>query len=250
MQHQLVKCSLLILLCSSGVPASAEKDANVKQKLSMAPVTNFLPPAPGRTRLSQSNVRTGQASRLKKLARSSYPQNHLQKGFYFKQKGQINEALLEFILASEENPRDVRAFYEQAQIFKQTGKTKLAKSALEQALSVSPGDTQARSFLVALHFESGNLLGAAAEVGKMLTLNQAAPQKAKAVQTEHQSLSTLPPTAPGTSSSIFKTANSAEPDPTSAWLHQAAGISEPPKAVAANSNLNDVLSSVAVYLRT
>lgn len=200
---------------------------------------------PRKAKMAQpGKLKTAQLSKLKKLADSSYPQSHLQKGFYFKQQGRTNEALVEFIRASEENPRNVRAFYEQAQLFKLTGNIKLAKSSLEQALAVSPGNTQARSLLVQLHFESGNLIGAAAEVGKMLTLNQAPP--AKNVDTDSSSLSAPPASAriANLSSAGVNTANSNDTDETLAWLHQAASPSETTKVSQANPGLNDVLAHI------
>ncbi|MBK7746308.1 MAG: hypothetical protein IPI39_03555 [Candidatus Obscuribacter sp.] len=53
---------------------------------------------------------------------------HYQKGLSFKQKGDSNLALIEFLEASKENPRLTKAFYEQALIFRQKGFSKLTSS--------------------------------------------------------------------------------------------------------------------------
>ncbi|HEY9788710.1 MAG TPA: hypothetical protein V6D17_25200, partial [Candidatus Obscuribacterales bacterium] len=55
----------------------------------------------------------------------------------FKKSGDWNRALVEFLKASQQNPRLARAFYEQALIFREQGYSKLAESALGQALAVS-----------------------------------------------------------------------------------------------------------------
>jgi tetratricopeptide (TPR) repeat protein len=247
MQRQLARfSSLILLLClSCGVPGHAQKSSSARQKLSMAaPSATVGLSAPPAVRIPASGSRSiaAQTGRIKKLSASSYPQSHWQKGLYYKQKGQTAEALLEFIQASVENPRDLRAFYEQAQLFKQQGNIKLAKSSLEQALAISPTNTQARSFLVQLHFESGNLLGAAAEVGKMLTMSPP-PAQNNPSRTELES-NRVPAGTPAIQTGIPKGGNTAEPDETSVWLRQAAGREEPARAAQPNQSLNDVLSMI------
>lgn len=107
---------------------------------------------------------------LKKAAAKSYPRTHFAKGMYFKGKGQIDQALIEFLKASQENPRTVRAFYEQALIFRQRHFLKLAESSLEQALTVKPDYQEARILLATIRIEQGNVGGAFEELSKSLGL--------------------------------------------------------------------------------
>ncbi|MBK9205195.1 MAG: hypothetical protein IPL73_22775 [Candidatus Obscuribacter sp.] len=95
---------------------------------------------------------------------------HYQKGLSFKQKGDSNLALIEFLEASKENPRLTKAFYEQALIFRQKGFSKLAESALNQALALDPGFQQARILQAAVRLEAGNVGGAASSLSKSLGL--------------------------------------------------------------------------------
>lgn len=96
---------------------------------------------------------------------------HYQKGLSFKQKGDSNLALIEFLEASKENPRLTRAFYEQALIFRQKGFSKLAESALNQALALDPSFQQARILQAAVRLEAGNVGGAASSLSKSLGLD-------------------------------------------------------------------------------
>lgn len=96
---------------------------------------------------------------------------HYQKGLSFKQKGDSNLALIEFLEASKENPRLTKAFYEQALIFRQKGFSKLAESALNQALALDPGFQQARILQAAVRLEAGNVGGAASSLSKSLGLD-------------------------------------------------------------------------------
>ncbi|HEY9775540.1 MAG TPA: hypothetical protein V6C81_17370 [Planktothrix sp.] len=108
---------------------------------------------------------------LKQKARTAYPRNHFEKGQYLKSKGNTNGALVEFLRSSQENPRLVRAFYEQALIFQQKGFLKLAGSSLEQALAIKPDFQEARILLATIRIEQGNVGGAVQELSKSLGLN-------------------------------------------------------------------------------
>lgn len=158
----LIETSILALLCASSLPGDAQESASKKKIAIGTGGASAAPRVVPATTVPLRAVPVG--------AKRSYPHTHLEKGLFFKQQGRSDEALLEFILAVQENPAQVRAFYEQAEIFKQRGKTELAKSALEQALAVNPGYNEARSSLVQLHVQSGNFLGAASEVGRILGL--------------------------------------------------------------------------------
>ncbi len=91
---------------------------------------------------------------------------HFRRGVSLRKRGLRDAALIEFLKAVEEDPRQVRAFYEQALIFKEKGYPKLAQSALEQALSIEPSCSDARMLLATIFFESGNLSNAANELGR------------------------------------------------------------------------------------
>lgn len=101
---------------------------------------------------------------VQQSVKSSYPSTHMQRGFYLKQRGDIDGALLEFLKAVQEDPRNVRAFYEQALIFKQRGYNKLAQSALQQAVAVRPDFRDARMMLASIHLEDGDVTQAAREL--------------------------------------------------------------------------------------
>lgn len=94
----------------------------------------------------------------------------MEKGLYLKQKSDLNGALIEFLNATQENPRLVKGFYEQALIFRERGYRKLAESALEQALALKPDYTEARILLATVRLEQGNLGGAVQELSKSLGL--------------------------------------------------------------------------------
>lgn len=187
-----IQTSLLISLCAAypaqGQSQNEAKNAGSAASKSYSTLSSSkkriavvgLPAVTAKTITPQLRPRANSndiASASKKAASKSYPSNSLERGFYLKQQGQLNAALLEFIKSAHENPREVRAFYEQAQIFKQQGNTKLAKSALEQALAIAPKYTEARTMLVQTHLESGNLIGVANEVGKLFNLGQERPKR-------------------------------------------------------------------------
>src|SRR5262249_34380793 len=105
---------------------------------------------------------------------SAYPRTHYEKALYFQQTGQVDRALVEFLKATQEDPRLVKAFYQQALIFQGKGYLKLAESSLEQALSVKPDFQQARVLLAAIHLQQGNLGGAVMELSRSLGLPEGA----------------------------------------------------------------------------
>lgn len=260
-----IQSSLLISLCAFGTPGyAAEKNANSKRKVAFAPVSVRMPPAAVTTAVP----RAASPVEKSKLLNSSYPQSHLQRGYYFKQQGRIDDALLEFIRAAQENPREVRAFREQAEIFKERGNLKLAKSALEQSLAVTPGDSESRSFLVQLQFQSGNLVGAASEVGKLFGINQEKPKvaetkvkapevkvkladsKPRAAESKTRSSDTkssfyISPPAPGSQNSNVGGVN-ANAEESSEWLNSAASIVDTSPAVQSAGNFDEVASRLGI----
>lgn len=140
--------------------------------------------------------RNGQkrAPASKRNATVKKPVDYMQRGLYFKKQGDLNRALVEFLKASQHNPRLLKAFYEQAVIFRQRGMRKLAESALEQGLAVAnnlvesgnanatgkKGTTssapsaeecqQLRLLLATIRLEQGNFGGAVQELTKTLGL--------------------------------------------------------------------------------
>lgn len=125
---------------------------------------------------------------------------HFDQGLLFKKTGDTNHALIEFLQAIKENPRCLRAFYEQALIFRQKGYPKLAESALTQALAVDPNYREARILLAAVRLETGNTGGAARELTRSLGLSEL-PQ-------------TKNTTLPVSANSSLPTGNSAGSQPT------------------------------------
>jgi len=95
---------------------------------------------------------------------------HFEQGLAFKKSGDNNRALIEFLQAIKENPRCIKAFYEQALIFRSKGYPKLAESSLCQAIAVNPGFREARILLAAVRLEAGNTGGAAQELTRSLGL--------------------------------------------------------------------------------
>ncbi len=65
----------------------------------------------------------------------------------------------------------MRAFYEQALIFRRKHFLKLAESSLEQALAIKPDFQEARIFLATVRIEQGNLGGAMEELSRSLGLS-------------------------------------------------------------------------------
>lgn len=246
-----LKTSLLISLSVYASKADAQPNTGAKKKIAMGAIAGAPPVVPAR-----GNALALPQKSLAAMAKASYPSSHLEKGYYFKQQKKLNEALLEFIRAAQENPREQRAFYEQAQIFKEQGRIKLAKSALEQGLAVSPGNSQMRSYLVQLHFESGNLIGAASEVGKLFSINSnkpaAKPEEKPAsekismqdVRELYKAQSAAAHVARGA-----KVAAATDDDAASMWLHSAASP-EKEKTVqmgqvtGASRGVEDVLASI------
>ena len=99
-----------------------------------------------------------------------YPRTHFEKAYYFKQKHDLNNALIEFLKSTQENPLLVRGFYEQALIFRERGYLKLAASSLEQALAVKPDYQDARILLATISIQQGNVGGAVQELTRSLGL--------------------------------------------------------------------------------
>ncbi len=120
--------------------------------------------------------------------------DHYQLGLALKAKGNTNKALVEFLKATQKNPRQINAFYEQALIFRQQGYLKLADSSLEQALRIARSSaktagkravhpkkfnendlTRIRLLLATVRLEQGNVGSAAEELSRSLGITLTAP---------------------------------------------------------------------------
>lgn len=125
--------------------------------------------------------------------------DHYRLGMALKAKGNNNRALVEFLKATQKNPRQINAFYEQALIFRQQGYLKLADSSLEQALRIAKTSAKnaaskstatkifnendlnrIRLLLASLRLEQGNIGSAAEELSRSLGITVTLPQKDKA----------------------------------------------------------------------
>ena len=161
----------LSLFCKAGYAQESMSADGAKRSLasiSPAPKTVSNQKSYGR---SQVNSHKPGKATYAALAKKGYPRTHLDTGLYLKEKGDSNGALSEFLLATQENPRLVKGFYEQALIFREKGSRKQAESALEQALEVKPDYTEARILLATVQLEQGNLGGAVQELSKSLGLS-------------------------------------------------------------------------------
>lgn len=146
--------------------------APAKQSIATAGGLTVPPPAVSATTSASRATAAKAVSRtqLRRKAKAAYPRTHLERAKYFKQKGNLNSALVEYLRATQENPRLTSAYYEQAVIFRQRGFRKLAESALERALAVNKDYQQARILLATVRLEQGNFGGAVEELSRSLGL--------------------------------------------------------------------------------
>ncbi|HEY9714072.1 MAG TPA: hypothetical protein V6C72_11415 [Chroococcales cyanobacterium] len=155
----LLSMSLSLLACARFADAQPGV-ASPSQSIAMAPT--------GNARAIPNTVAAYPKDKQK--ADPAYPKTHYARGLYWKRKHEKNRALIEFLKASQENPKLVRAFYEQALIFRERGYLKLAQSSLEQALAVKPDYREGRVLLATIQIEQGNVGGAVKQLGQSLGL--------------------------------------------------------------------------------
>lgn len=162
-----------------------------KESLSLSPLPAVVSPRtiPART---YQYKRTAVRSAVQR----TYPSTHFQRGMYFKQKGDLNSALVEFLKATQENPQLVKAFYEQALIFHERGYLKLAESSLERGLAVDPQNQQVRLLLATVQLQQGNIGDAVKELSRSLGLSQqkVMPPAAAPPQEQPAESQAVPPT--------------------------------------------------------
>ncbi|MBA3992098.1 MAG: hypothetical protein C0469_01130 [Cyanobacteria bacterium DS2.3.42] len=143
--------------------------------------TPLIPPlavAKPKTLVPAGKKRASALSGKRKIAAP----DHFRNGLALKAKGNSNRALIEFLKATQKNPRQINAFYEQALIFRQQGYLKLADSSLEQALRIAQSTSKSpkrklfnvndinriRLLLATVRLEQGNVGSAAEELGRSL----------------------------------------------------------------------------------
>src|SRR5262249_5486084 len=185
-RHRVRKAQILaVLLTPLLVPAAAagfDRDSLSLSPLAVPPSTKPLSAKP--TPASQQSFHD--------LGEASYPRTHYQEAVYLRQKGELDAALIEFLKATQVNPHLVRAFYEQALIFRERHYLKLAESALEQALAVKPDYQPARILLATVRLEQGNLTGAVSELSRTLGLAPAKSGQPPGSRTEAGNLRYVP----------------------------------------------------------
>ncbi len=118
----------------------------------------------------QENTASGDSvSPKSKADREKAAKKLYAKGIDYKRQNDSGRALIEFLKATKEDPENVKAYYEQALIFREKGFYKLATTRLEQALAINPSFQRARVLLAALQLEQGNVPDAVHNLGKMGT---------------------------------------------------------------------------------
>lgn len=125
--------------------------------------------------------------KLQSLAKSRFPRSHYELGMYLKEHDAVDAALVEFLKATQDNPKDAKAFYEQALIFQGRGFLKLAESSLQQAIEADNDvkhNWQARILLAAVRMQQGNLEQALGELTQILGITPPKALPYKVVRTE------------------------------------------------------------------
>lgn len=159
------------LICTNAIAEDNGAPSASTAKRSLAAGLTTLPLAPKVVLPKTSTVRLKR--NVRKKIRAAYPSSHYQKAMYFKQKGDKSRALVEFLKATQENPRLTKAFYEQALIFRDRGYLKLAQSSLEQALALKPDFAEGRMLLATVQIQQGNVGGAMQQLGQSLGISVA-----------------------------------------------------------------------------
>lgn len=111
-------------------------------------------------------------------------------------KNARDQALVKFIDAVRQNPRDCNSLYQQALLFREKGYSKLAVSALDRILSIKPDDREARLLLAAIKLEAGDHQAAAQQLSSSLGLLQPAPKTHGAIKEKIQRADTTQCVAP------------------------------------------------------
>ncbi len=188
--------SVSILLSSTLTPHAVAKPAGQIQKtepvITLSQLQPFRPnliPAAPFSQVKAKTVLPAGKRPLTRGKRKIVPTDHFRIGLALKAKGNSNKALVEFLKATQKNPRQINAFYEQALIFRQQGYLKLADSSLEQALRIAKSTSKnpkrksfnindlnrIRLLLATVRLEQGNVGSAAEELGRSLGISLNVP---------------------------------------------------------------------------
>src|SRR5579875_511530 len=159
--QRIIALSCLVTLA---LPPALAQPQRKPLSIAMPAMVVHAPPSVSRRTLAASR------KDMRELVRRTYPRTHYERGMYYRQQGDIDNALIEFLKATQENPHLVKAFYEQALIFHERHYLKLAESSLEQALAVKEDYPQARVLLATIRLEQGNVGGAVSELTRSLGL--------------------------------------------------------------------------------
>lgn len=96
-------------------------------------------------------------SRLTRGIQKTLAEGHYRVGLRLKKKKQWEEALTQFLEATNKNPNHFKSFFEQALIYRQKQLHDMSVTCLQQALTIKPKFKDARVLLAALQLEKGNV---------------------------------------------------------------------------------------------
>jgi tetratricopeptide (TPR) repeat protein len=188
--------SVTIALSSTLAPCAVAKPAGQIQKTEpvitlsqLQPFRANLIPAATVSQVKATTVLPARKRTVTGGKRKIAPTDHFRIGLALKAKGNSGRALVEFLKATQKNPRQINAFFEQALIFRQQGYLKLADSSLEQALRIAKSSSKnpkrksfnvndlnrIRLLLATLRLEQGNAASAAEELGRSLGIAAIVP---------------------------------------------------------------------------
>ncbi|MBA3855824.1 MAG: hypothetical protein C0507_02835 [Cyanobacteria bacterium PR.3.49] len=193
----IVGATTLSIVCAAGMAPDAVAK-QIDPVITLSQVQGFrspliLPARPvARPKSRAATAKRASAAGKRKGKNTSV--DHFRLGLALKARGNSNKALIEFLKASQKNPRQINAFYEQALIFRKQGYLKLADSALEQAIRIANSTAKnpqkkfnpqfsaddlnrIRLLLITVRLEQGNVGSAAEELGRSLGIALTVPQK-------------------------------------------------------------------------
>lgn len=96
-------------------------------------------------------------SKLTRGIQKTLAEGHYRVGLRLKKKKQWEEALTQFLEATNKNPNHFKSFFEQALIYRQKQLHDMAVTCLQQALTIKPKYKDARVLLATLQLERGNV---------------------------------------------------------------------------------------------
>ncbi len=108
---------------------------------------------------TETSSKSGE-SRISKGFQKTLAEGHYRLGLRLKKKKQWEEALTQFLDATNKNPNHFKSFFEQALIYRQKQIHDMAVTCLEQSLTIKPKYKDARVLLATLQLEKGNIGGA------------------------------------------------------------------------------------------